>query len=100
MKIFGHMSSFRSCSRTSIPKFYFDLLLFHPVHGKTRSEETPKITKKGLKSAQHFFYFTFLKVSPKNKIVPFFKAKNEEKLEKIFFKLFFRSKTVFAIFEK
>ena len=51
-------------------------------------------------------YFTLFKVSPETKFVPyfFFKAKKEEKLEKIFFfnyflKLFFRSKTVFANFK-
>ena len=47
-----------------------------------KSPKRPKISKKE-------YYLTFLKVSPETKFVPyFFKAKNEEKLEKIFLKLF------------
>ena len=75
------------CSGTSNPKFYFDLLLFHPAHGKTRPQKTPKIPKRPKISGNLFL--KFLKVSPETKFVPyFFKAKNEEKLEKIFLKLF------------
>ena len=60
------------CSGTSNPKFYFDLLLFHPAHGKTMPQKTPKIPKKGLKSAHTKLYLTFLKVSPETKCVPYF----------------------------
>ena len=60
------------CSGTSNPKFYFALLLLHPAHGETRPQKTPKIPKKGLKSAQKFLYFTFLKVSPETKFVRYF----------------------------
>ena len=50
-------------------------------------------------------YITVLKVSPKAKKGSLLKlfyleAKNEEKLEQKNFKLFFRSKTVFANFEE
>ena len=86
------------CSGTSNPKFYFELLLFHPAHGKTRPQKTPKIPEKGLKSAQIFFYLTFydfIRFHLKQNITSFFKAKKEEK---IFVLLFFRSKTIFAIF--
>ena len=59
------------CSGTSNPKFYFDLLLFHPAHGKTRPQKTPKITEKGLKSAKKILG-DILKVSPETKFVPYF----------------------------
>ena len=53
------------------------------------SQQTPKIPKKGLKSANNNTKFSLF----------YFKAKNEEKLEKHFFLLFLRSKAVFVIFE-
>ena len=74
------------CSGTSNPKFYFDLLLFHPAHGKTMPQKTPKIPKKGLKSAHTKLYLTFLKVSPETKCVPyFFLAKKKRNLKKFCF---------------
>ena len=51
-------------SGASNTKFFFDLLLFHLAHGKTRPQKTPKIPKKGLKSAIQNFVFDILKVSP------------------------------------
>ena len=68
------------CYGTPNPKFHFDLLLFHLAQGFTRPQKTPKIHE--------------------TKFVTYLKAKNEETLEKIFFKICFRLKTVFAIFEK
>ena len=59
------------CSGTSNPKFYLDLLIFCQAQGKTRPQKTPNVLKKGLKSAKTFF-FTFLKVSPETKFVPYF----------------------------
>ena len=47
------------CSGTSNPKFFFDMLLFHPGHGKTRPQKTPKIPQKGLKSAKKIFFAHF-----------------------------------------
>ena len=43
------------CFGTSNPKFYFNLLLFHPAHGKTRPQKTPKIPKKPKISKKKFF---------------------------------------------
>ena len=60
------------CSTTPNPNFYFDLLLFHLAHGFTRPQKTPKIHE--------------------TKFVTYLKAENEETLEKIFFKIFFRLK--------
>ena len=81
---------------TTNPKFYLDLLLFHLAQGFTRPQKTPKIPKKGLKSAHTNFIWHF-KEFIWNKICSlfYFKAKNEEKQKKIFFLLFFRSKPFF-----
>ena len=51
-KMLGTCHVVVDCSGTSNPKFYFDLLLFHPAHGKTRPQKTPKIPQKDLKSAK------------------------------------------------
>ena len=60
-----------------------------------------KIPKKDLKSAKRNFYLTFFKNSSEPNFFLFYlKAKNEEKLENIFLKLFFRSETFFVIFER
>ena len=47
------------CSGTSNPTFYFDLLPFHLAHGKKRAKKSPKIPKKGLKSAPINFIWRF-----------------------------------------
>ena len=72
------------CSGTSNPKFYFDLMLFHLAHGKTRPQKTPKISKKKfpyfkLKTkrnlTKHLFYY-FLGQKP---FSPFLKNKKNTK---------------------
>ena len=70
------------------------------AQGFTKPQKMPKIPLKNLKSAKTNFYLTFLKVSPETKICSVFdfKAKNEEKVNKMF--TIFRSKTFFANFEK
>ena len=74
------------CSGTSNSKFYYDLLLFHLAHGKTRLQKTPKIPKKGLKSAHTQILFDIFKGFTWNKICSLFDliAKKEEKLEEKF----------------
>ena len=57
---------------TPNPKFYFDLLLFHLVHGLTRPYKTPKNPKKGLKLTKKKLYLPFLKYLPKAKKFPYF----------------------------
>ena len=50
------------CSGTSNPKFYFDLLLFHLAHGKTRPQKTPKMPKKRPKISKKKILFDTFKV--------------------------------------
>ena len=77
------------CSGTSNPKFYFDLLLFHPAHGKTRPQKTPKIPQKGLKSAKKIL-FDILKGFTCNKMCSLFflRRKMKRNLKKYFFYYF------------
>ena len=88
------------CSGTSNPKVYFDLLLFHLAHGKTRPQKTPKIHKKAY-NQQKKCYLTFLKVLPETKcFLYFFKAKNIEKNSIKYFVYYFLVQKPFSPFFK
>ena len=57
---------------TSNTKFYFDLLIFHPAHGKRRTQKKPLKSLKRPKISKNKYYLTFLKVSPETKCFPYF----------------------------
>ena len=81
--------------RTSIPKFHDFMLHFHLSQGLRKFWVLPKMNKKK-------FYFFIFKGCTWNKICSLacLKTKTEEKGQNNFFLLFFRSKTVLAIFGK
>ena len=92
-KILGTCHVVVDCYGTPNPKCYFDLLIFHLAQGFTRPQKTPKIPKKGIKSAHTKFKYIF-KEFIWNKMCSLFYLKAKMKRNSKFFKTFFRSNTI------